>query len=105
MKLRTPPTGAPEAHALRRGGQRLRIDLAQLLEARRRQRIAGDVLHVRGQIADDALRVDETRLLGAGRAKSNELHGGFPPGYGRLAVLGRRRPYPVASVPPSQEAS
>ena len=83
MKLRTSPTGGPSRTPLRRRRQRLGIELAQLVEAGGRQRIAGDVLDVRGEIANDALRVDEAWLLGAGRAKSNELHGvSLPAGRG-----------------------
>ena len=65
-----------QAHALRRRRQRLGVELAQLVEAGVAQRLAGDVLHVRRQIANDALGVDKAGLLGAGRAKSNKLHGG-----------------------------
>src|SRR5262249_54510205 len=57
---------------------------------------------VRGKIAHHTLRIDETRLFGAGCAKSNELHRGLTSCCGRLAALGRRRPYRVASGGASQ---
>ena len=100
MKLVHGADRRAEAHALRGRGQRLGVDLAQLVEAGGRERVAGDVLDVRGEIANGALRVDEAWLLGAGRAKPNELHGESLLGAcGRLAVHGRRRAYPVALVP------
>jgi hypothetical protein len=64
----------PEPHALRRQRQRVRVDGAQLVEAGRPEHVAGDVLDVGRQVAHGALRVDETGLLGAGRAKSDKLH-------------------------------
>ena len=75
MKLCTWPTGEPRRTPCGASRQRLGVELAQLVEAGRAERIAGDVLHVRRQIANGALGVDEAGLLGAGRAKSNKLHG------------------------------
>ena len=88
MKLRTLPTGGAETRALRGRRQRLGVELAQLVEARGRERLAGDVGDVRGKIANDALRVDKTGPLGAGRTKSNKLHGGLLQRYGACPANG-----------------
>ena len=67
--------GRAEAHA---GGclrQALRIDGAQLVERGRRQRRAGEVGDVAGEVADGAVAVDEARLFRAGVAKTHKLHG------------------------------
>ncbi len=42
------------------------------------ERIAGDVRHHLGEIADAALGVEDSRFLAAGRAEADELHYGSP---------------------------
>ena len=98
MKLRTLPTGAPRRTPCGAAGSDLGSSLRSLSRLAGAERLAGDVLDVRRKIANGALGVDETGLLGAGRAKSNELHG--VPSWnivGRRAEHRRgRRPVPVA---------
>ena len=81
MKLRPIATNLPTlpTHGPRRGrpltaGRRADVELAQCVQRRRRQRVAGDVLDLARQVAQLAFVVDETRLLPAGRTIAYELH-------------------------------
>ena len=80
MKLRTWPTGEPRRTPCGAAGSDLVSSLAQLVEAGGAQRIAGDVLHVRRQIANDALRRRQG-LASRRRARQIERASlGSPPG-------------------------
>ena len=109
MKFGTLPTGGPEPHACGAAGSDLASILRSLSRLAGAERFPCDVLDVRGEIANDALRIDKTWLLGAGCAKSNELHGGsswasrgHPAGRG-LEV--RRGSIGLSLRPSSQEGS
>jgi hypothetical protein len=56
------------------GRQLGKVSLGDLLEAGRRERVARDVGHDLGEIADLAVLVDDAGLFAAGRAEADELH-------------------------------
>ena len=63
-----------EARLAGDGRQGLRIEPGKAGERRRIQGLAADVGDVAGQIADGAVRIDETGLFGAGGAIANKFH-------------------------------
>ena len=67
-----------EPHAVGKPRQRRRIDLGNPLQAVVGQDVAGDVLHMRGQVADVAVLVEHARLFLADFAKPYEFHGCSP---------------------------
>ena len=76
MKLPTSPTHGPSRGVPRTSGSFSGLSLRILVEAARRQRVAGDVGHDLGEVADAALGIEHAGLFAAGRAEADEFHRG-----------------------------
>ena len=73
-ELASPGDARPEARGAIDTGQLRGVESGETAQTRGPQRIAGNVVDVRAEVAKSPGRVDHTGAFGAGRAVSDELH-------------------------------
>ena len=78
--LADPADARAEPRRTRDERQARLVEPAQAIERARRERVAIEVAHRAGEIADLAVAVQEAGLFLAGRAVAQKLHGGSPRG-------------------------